>query len=83
LHDLTAIDFLSREHLEQYVEAFLARLVENSLARIQTELKTVDVFEGMPYGALPSASKVYCKNEVPTVWLLDTLTNLTVNFIFE
>jgi hypothetical protein len=40
-------------------------------------VETVEVFEGMPRGALPSASKIYCNNEVPTVWLLDTLTNLT------
>jgi hypothetical protein len=78
LQDLTAIDFLPREHLEEYVEAFLARIIENSLARIQTVVKTVDVFEGMPCGAMPSASKIYCKAEVPTVCLLDTLTNLTV-----
>jgi len=41
-------------------------------------VKNVDVFEGKPCGALPSASKIYCKNEMPTVWLLETLTNLTV-----
>jgi len=40
-------------------------------------VKTVDVFEGIPCGALPSASEIYCNNEVPTGWLLDTLTILT------
>jgi hypothetical protein len=77
--NLTAIYFLSREHLEEYIETFLARIIENSLARIQTAVKTVDVFEGIPCGALPSASKIYCNNEVPTVWLLDTLTNLKMS----
>jgi len=48
------------------------------LVRLQTAVKTVDVFEGMPCDAMPSASKIYCNNEVPTVWLLDTLTNLMV-----
>ena len=55
--DLTAIGFLSREYLEEDVEAFLARIIENSLARLQTAVKTVDVFEGMPCGAITSASK--------------------------
>jgi len=41
-------------------------------------VKTVDVFEGMAFGALSSASKIYCNNDLPTVWLLDTLTNLAV-----
>jgi len=32
----------------------------------------------MAFGALPSASKIYCNNDLPTVWLLDILTNLAV-----
>jgi hypothetical protein len=65
-----------------YVEAFLARITENSSAGLQTAVKTVDVFEGMPCGALPSASELYC-NEVSTVWLLDTVTNLTMTCMLK